>query len=81
MAKNLIQCSNEGEYSVYQYHFNGLEDGVHVSLVNGYCLKLDKRLREHLEDWIRQWELCFLPEVDRPVDFAFNDDRREVVLS
>lgn len=34
LAKSLIQCSNEGEYSVYQFHLNGLEDGVHVSLVN-----------------------------------------------
>ena len=38
LAKNLIQCSNEGEYSVYQCHLNGLEDGVHVSLVNGQPL-------------------------------------------
>lgn len=38
LAKRLIQCSNEGEYSVYQCHFNGLEDGVHVSLVNGQPL-------------------------------------------
>jgi hypothetical protein len=34
LAKSLIQCSNEGEYSVYQCHLNVLEDGVHVSLVN-----------------------------------------------
>ena len=38
LAKNLIQCSNEGEYSVYQCHINGLEYGVHVSLVNGQPL-------------------------------------------
>lgn len=38
LAKNLIQCSNEGEYSVYQCHLNDLEDGVHVSLVNGQPL-------------------------------------------
>ena len=38
LAKSLIQCSNEGEYSVYQCHLNGLEDGVHVSLVNGQPL-------------------------------------------
>lgn len=38
LAKNLIQCSNEGEYSVHQCHLNGLEDGVHVSLVNGQPL-------------------------------------------
>ena len=34
LAKSLIQCSNEAEYSVYQCHLNVLEDGVHVSLVN-----------------------------------------------
>lgn len=38
LAKSLIQCSNEGEYSIYQCHLNGLEDGVHVSLVNGQPL-------------------------------------------
>mgnify|MGYP003594727078 CR=1 FL=1 len=55
-------------------------DALARALEAGYCLKLDKRLRAHLEDWMRQWELCFLPEVDRPVDFVFNDDRREVTL-
>ena len=56
-------------------------DALTRALEAGYCLKLDKRLVEHLEDWVHQWEeLCFLPEVDRPVDFVFNDDGREVML-
>lgn len=56
-------------------------DALTRALEAGYCLKMDKRLADHLEDWMRQWEeLCLLPEVDRPVDFVFNDDRREVVL-
>lgn len=55
-------------------------DALARALEAGYELKLDRRLREHLEDWLRQWQLTFLPEVDRPVDIVFNDDRREVVL-
>ena len=56
-------------------------DALARALESGYELKLDRRLREHLEDWLHQWkELCFLPEVDRPVDFVFSDDRRVVVL-
>ena len=55
-------------------------DALARALEAGYELKLDRQLREHLEDWLRQWQLTFLPEVDRPVDIVFNDDRREVVL-
>ena len=55
-------------------------DALARALESGYELKLDRRLREHLEDWLHQWQLTFLPEVDRPVDFVFNDDRRVVVL-
>ena len=38
LAKSLIQCSNEAEYSVYQFHPHVLEDGVHVVLANGQPL-------------------------------------------
>lgn len=38
LAKSLIQCSNEAEYSVYQYHLYFLEDGVHVALADGQPL-------------------------------------------
>lgn len=38
LVKSLIQCSNNGEYSVYQCDLHVLEDGVHVSLVNGQPL-------------------------------------------
>ena len=56
-------------------------DALTRALEAGYGLKLDKRLVEHLENWMYQWkELCLLPEVDRQVDFVFNDDRRVVVL-
>lgn len=55
-------------------------DALARALESGYELKLDIRLREHLEDWLHQWQLTFLPEVDRPVDIVFNDDRREVML-
>ena len=55
-------------------------DALARALEAGYELKLDRQLRKHLEDWLRQWQLTFLPEVDRPVDIVFNDDRREVVL-
>lgn len=55
-------------------------DALARALEAGYELKLDRQLREHLEDWLRQWQLTFLPEVDRPVDIVFNDDRREVIL-
>ena len=55
-------------------------DALARALEAGYELKLDRQLREHLEDWLRQWKLTFLPEVDRPVDIVFNDDRREVML-
>ena len=55
-------------------------DALARALEAGYELKLDRQLREHLEDWLRQWHLTFLPEVDRPVDIIFNDDRREVML-
>ena len=55
-------------------------DALARALEAGYELKLDRRLREHLEDWLHQWQLTFLPEVDRPVDIVFNDDRREVML-
>ena len=55
-------------------------DALARALEAGYELKLDRQLREHLEDWLRQWQLTFLPAVDRPVDIVFNDDRREVVL-
>ena len=55
-------------------------DALARALEAGYELKLDRQLREHLEDWLRQWQLTFLPEVDRPVDIVFNDDRREVML-
>ena len=54
-------------------------DALTRALEAGYGLKLDKRLVEHLENWIHQWEeFCLLPEVDRPVDFVF--DRRVVTL-
>ena len=55
-------------------------DALARALEAGYKLKLDRQLREHLDDWLRQWKLTFLPEVDRPVDIVFNDDSREVVL-
>lgn len=55
-------------------------DALARALEAGYELKLDRQLREHLENWLRQWQLTFLPQVDRPVDIVFNDDRREVVL-
>lgn len=38
LAKRLIQCSNKGEYSVYQCDHHILEDGVHVALANGQPL-------------------------------------------
>ena len=55
-------------------------DALARALESGYELKLDRQLREHLEGWLKQWKLALLPEVDRPVDIVFNDDRREVVL-
>lgn len=55
-------------------------DALARALEAGYELKLDRQLREHLEDWLRQWQLTFLPQVDRPVDIVFNDDSREVML-
>ena len=55
-------------------------DALTRALEAGYELKLDRRLREHLEDWLKQWKLTLLPEVDRPVDMVFDDDSREVLL-
>ena len=55
-------------------------DALARALEAGYELKLDRQLRKHLEGWLKQWKLTLLPEVDRPVDIVFNDDRREVVL-
>ncbi len=55
-------------------------DALARALEAGYKLKLDRQLREHLEDWLKEWKLTLLPEVDRPVDIVFNDDRREVML-
>ena len=55
-------------------------DALARALEAGYELKLDRHLREHLDDWLHQWHLTILPEVDRPVDLVFNDDSREVVL-
>ena len=66
-------------------------DALARALEAGYELKLDRQLREHLDDWLHQWKLTILPEVDRPVltilpevdrpvDMVFNDDSREVVL-
>ena len=62
LAKNLIQCSNEGEYSVYQCHLNGLEDGVHVSLVNGQpLLSGNVRIWAELaeDDGNMEWTITF----------------------
>ena len=56
-------------------------DALARALESGYELKLDRQLREHLEDWLRQWQLTFLPEVDRPVDITYKNDRREVMLA
>lgn len=55
-------------------------DALARALEADYELKLDRHLREHLDDWLHQWKLTILPEVDRPVDMVFNDDSREVVL-
>ena len=55
-------------------------DALARALEAGYELKLDRQLLEHLENWLKQWNITLLPEVDRPVDIVFNDDRREVML-
>ena len=62
LAENLIRCSNEAEYSVYQCHLNGLEDGVHVSLVNGQPLLSGKvRIWAELseDEGNREWMIAF----------------------
>lgn len=51
LAKNLIQCANSAEYSVYQCHLYVLEDGVQVALANGQPLLSGKvRIWAELSD-------------------------------
>lgn len=51
LAKSLIRCANEAEYSVYQCHLYVLEDGVQVALANGQPLLSGKvRIWAELSD-------------------------------
>ena len=62
LAKSLIQCSNEGEYSVYQCDLHVLEDGVHVALADGQPLLSGNVLiwSELSEDeWHMEWTITF----------------------